>query len=132
MNRLSVLFEKKPSGVLNIYCTAGYPLPESTLEVIKSLHEHGADIIELGIPYSDPLADGQVIQMSNTKAIQNGMTITKLFEQLKDFRKSPAIGNHFPVILMGYLNPVLQYGLEKFCSDPKSVGVDGLILPDLP
>ena len=120
---------------MNIYCTAGYPHLESTLPVMKALQENGADIIELGIPYSDPLADGPVIQKSNSIALKNGMTIKKLFGQLKDFRKSPAkggIGEDLPVILMGYLNPVLQYGFEKFCQDAVAVGIDGLILPDLP
>ena len=135
MSRISTLFKNKPSRVLNIYCTAGYPHLDSTLEVMIALHENGADIIELGIPYSDPLADGPVIQMSNTKALQNGMTIKKLFEQLKGLRKSPAkggIGEVVPIILMGYLNPILQYGFEKFCSDAAATGIDGLILPDLP
>ena len=103
---------------------------------MKALQENGADMIELGMPYSDPLADGPVIQASSTIAIANGMTIQKLFEQLKDFRKSPppagGIGRPLPVILMGYMNPVLQYGFEKFCTDAAAVGIDGLILPDLP
>jgi len=101
---------------------------ESTLEVMKALQQYGADIVELGMPYSDPLADGPVIQHSSSIALQNGMTIKKLFEQLKDFRKEISI----PVILMGYMNPVLQYGFEKFCADAAAVGIDGLILPDLP
>ncbi len=100
----------------------------STLEVMKSLQDNGANIIELGMPYSDPLADGPVIQQSGSVALANGMTIAKLFEQLKDFRKEISI----PVILMGYMNPVLQYGFEKFCADAAAVGIDGLILPDLP
>ena len=122
MNRLAELFNRKPSRVLNMYCTAGYPHLDSTLPVIKALQENGADMVELGIPYSDPLADGPVIQMSNTKALQNGMTIPKLFDQLKGLRKSPSfggltagqagVGEALPVILMGYLNPVLQYGFE--------------------
>ncbi|HEX6180150.1 MAG TPA: tryptophan synthase subunit alpha, partial [Chitinophagaceae bacterium] len=93
-----------------------------------SLQENGADMIELGMPYSDPLADGPVIQASSTRALANGMTIVKLFDQLKHFRKQV----HIPVILMGYMNPVLQYGFEKFCANAKAVGIDGLILPDLP
>ena len=128
MSRISDLFKKKSERVLNIYCTAGYPQPDSTLKVMKAVQDNGADIIELGMPYSDPLADGPIIQASGTIAISNGMTIKKLFEQLKDFREKINI----PVILMGYMNPVLQYGFEKFCSDAASVGVDGLILPDLP
>jgi tryptophan synthase alpha chain len=128
MSRIKKLFEAKPSRVLNVYCTAGYPQLDSTLEVMEALQENGADLIELGMPYSDPLADGPVIQASSSVALDNGMTITVLFEQLKDFRKRI----HVPVILMGYMNPVLQYGFERFCKDAAAVGVDGLILPDLP
>lgn len=135
MKRLEILFEEKKQNVLNVYCTAGYPHLDSTLEVMKALQENGADIIELGMPYSDPLADGPVIQQSSAVALSNGMTIQKLFEQLKDFRKSPSlggVGEAIPVVLMGYMNPVLQYGFEKFCADAARVGIDGLILPDLP
>jgi tryptophan synthase alpha chain len=137
MNRIKSIIKKKQGKVLNIYCTAGYPHLESTLEVMKALQQHGADIIELGMPYSDPLADGPVIQHSSSVALANGMTIAKLFEQLKDFRNPPlgdggGVGEVIPVILMGYLNPVLQYGFEKFCADAAAVGIDGLILPDLP
>jgi len=128
MDRIKNLFQKKRQQILNIYCTAGYPQLNSTLEVMKALQENGADIIELGMPYSDPLADGPVIQQSSSIALANGMTIKKLFEQLKDFRKNISI----PVVLMGYMNPILQYGFEKFCTDAAAVGVDGLILPDLP
>jgi tryptophan synthase alpha chain len=102
---------------------------------MKALEANGADMIELGMPYSDPLADGPVIQQSSTIALHNGMTIKKLFEQLKDFRKSPSlggVGEVLPVLLMGYMNPILQYGFEKFCKDAAAVGIDGLILPDLP
>ena len=128
MNRLQKLFETRNRNILNVYCTAGYPRLHSTREVMKAVQEHGADIIELGMPYSDPLADGPVIQHSSTGALANGMTIAILFEQLRDFRKEI----HLPVVLMGYMNPVLQYGFERFCADAASVGVDGLILPDLP
>lgn len=128
MSRIKNLFEKKSNRVLNLYCTAGYPELNSTIPVMKALQDNGADIIELGMPYSDPLADGPIIQASSTVAIANGMTITKLFEQLKDFRKEI----HLPVLLMGYMNPVLQYGFEKFCIHAAAAGVDGLILPDLP
>ncbi|MFT3702285.1 MAG: tryptophan synthase subunit alpha [Agriterribacter sp.] len=128
MSRIQELFKKKNERVLNIYCTAGFPALDSTLTVMESLQENGADIIELGMPYSDPLADGPVIQESGGVALDNGMTIKVLFEQLKQFRKSIQL----PVVLMGYMNPVLQYGFEKFCSDAASAGVDGLILPDLP
>jgi len=122
------LFKRKHERILNIYCTAGYPQLDSTFKIMKSVLDNGADIIELGMPYSDPLADGPVIQASSTIAIANGMTIKKLFEQLKGFRNEIQI----PVILMGYLNPVLQYGFEKFCADAAAVGIDGLIIPDLP
>ncbi len=128
MSRISELFKKKDQRILNIYYTAGYPKLDSTLKVMKALQENGADMIELGMPYSDPLADGPVIQASSTIALANGMTIKKLFEQLKGFREEVSI----PVILMGYMNPVLQYGFEKFCADAAAVGIDGLILPDLP
>ncbi|MFT3680587.1 MAG: tryptophan synthase subunit alpha [Ferruginibacter sp.] len=131
MSRIQSIFQQKNKNVLNIYCTAGYPQLSSTLEIIKALAENGADLIELGMPYSDPLADGPVIQQSSTIAIANGMSIEKLFAQLKDFRKEPAL-EKTGVILMGYMNPVLQYGFEKFCADAKAVGIDGLILPDLP
>lgn len=128
MSRIADLFQKKNQRILNIYCTAGYPKPDSTLKVMRALQENGADLIELGMPYSDPLADGPVIQASSTVALANGMTIKKLFDQLKDFRKDIKL----PVILMGYMNPVLQYGFEKFCAEAAAVGIDGLILPDLP
>ena len=101
---------------------------EDTLTVMRALEESGADMIELGMPYSDPLADGPVIQHSSTVALQNGMTIKKLFDQLKNFRKEVSI----PVLLMGYMNPILQYGFEKFCVDASALGIDGLTLPDLP
>jgi tryptophan synthase alpha chain len=135
MNRIETLFKKKQNKILNVYCTAGFPRLEDTLTVMKALEESGADMIELGMPYSDPLADGPVIQHSSTMALQNGMTIKKLFEQLKDFRRSPSsggIGDAIPVLLMGYINPILQYGFEKFCADASAVGIDGLTLPDLP
>ena len=128
MSRIKKLFENKQSRVLNVYCTAGYPALESTLPLMKSLESAGADLIELGMPYSDPLADGPVIQQSSAIALANGMTISTLFSQLKDFRNEIQV----PVILMGYLNPVLQYGFEKFCADAAHAGIDGLILPDLP
>ncbi|MFT3936111.1 MAG: tryptophan synthase subunit alpha [Chitinophagaceae bacterium] len=128
MNRLQELFKRKSKNVLNVYCTAGYPHLDSTLSVMKALQESGADIIELGMPYSDPLADGPVIQHSSGIALANGMTIEKLFGQLQDFRKQVQV----PVILMGYMNPVLQYGFEKFCQHAAALPIDGLILPDLP
>ncbi len=135
MTRIAELFQRKNKGIVNIYCTAGFPNLDSTIKVMKALQENGADIIELGMPYSDPLADGPIIQASSTTALKNGMTIKMLFEQLKDLRKSPSlggVGEAIPVILMGYMNPVLQYGFEKFCADAANAGIDGLILPDLP
>lgn len=128
MSRLSELFTKQSTRVLNVYCTAGFPQLNSTLEVMESLQANGANIIELGMPYSDPLADGEVIQSSGNVALANGMTIEILFEQLATMRNTI----HIPVVLMGYMNPILQYGLEAFCKKAKEVGVDGLILPDLP
>ena len=128
MSRIHSLFQNKQSGILNVYCTAGFPAPDSTMTVMKSLQENGADIIELGMPYSDPLADGEVIQSSSNKAILGGMTISKLFQQLKDMRQNITI----PVVLMGYMNPVLQFGFEDFCAKAAEAGIDGLILPDLP
>jgi len=122
------MFANKQKGIRNIYCTAGFPKLDDTISVMHALQLHGADMIELGMPYSDPLADGPVIQSSSAKAIENGMTIQKLFEQLEDFRNTITI----PVVLMGYMNPVLQYGFEKFCFDAKAKGIDGLIIPDLP
>jgi tryptophan synthase alpha chain len=128
MSRIKKLFEKKNKNILSVYFTAGFPLLNSTLTVMKSLQDAGADMIELGIPYSDPLADGPVIQSSGTLALANGMTITHLFKQLKNFRNEIKL----PVLFMGYLNPIVQYGFENFCRDAVEVGVDGLILPDLP
>ncbi len=128
MNRIEELFKRKQNKILSVYCTAGFPRLEDTVTVMTALEKNGADIIELGMPYSDPLADGPVIQHSNTIALKNGMTLKKLFEQLKEFRTKVSI----PVLLMGYMNPILQYGFEKFCADASAVGVDGLTLPDLP
>lgn len=128
MSKLELVFKEKSKRVLNVYCTAGYPSLDSTMKVMTSLQKNGAEIIELGMPYSDPLADGEVIQVSSIKALANGMNIAVLFDQIKGMRKSISI----PVILMGYMNPILQYGFENFCKKAKEVGVDGLILPDLP
>ncbi len=111
-----------------MYCTAGFPQLESTLEVLQSLQQYGADMVEIGMPYSDPLADGPVIQQSNMTALKNGITIQKLFMQLQNCRTN----FHLPLLLMGYLNPVMQYGFERFCNDAREAGVDGMILPDLP
>jgi tryptophan synthase alpha chain len=128
MTRIEELFKHKQQKVLNVYCTAGFPKLDSTLEVMKSLQDNGADLIELGMPYSDPLADGEVIQQSGAVALKNGMTISILFQQLTAMRDTIYV----PVILMGYMNPVIQYGFEKFCAKAAEVGIDGLILPDLP
>ena len=113
---------------MNLYCTAGYPRLDSIIEVMKALQDNGADMIEIGMPYSDPLADGPVIQHSNMVALENGMSLPVLFEQLKGFREYI----HLPVVLMGYMNPVLQYGMNAFCKAASLSGIDGLILPDLP
>jgi tryptophan synthase alpha chain len=128
MNRIQELFKQKANNILNVYCTAGYPTLESTVPVMKALQDSGVDMIELGMPYSDPLADGPVIQASSSQALANGMTIATLFEQLRGFRKEIYV----PVILMGYMNPILQYGFERFCQDAADMPIDGLILPDLP
>jgi tryptophan synthase alpha chain len=128
MNRLEELFQHKKNNVLSVYCTAGFPQFESTLPVLKALQDNGADMIELGMPYSDPLADGPVIQASGSKALENGVTMEKLFAQLQDCRKEVYV----PIILMGYMNPVLQYGFERFCKHAAAIPIDGLILPDLP
>ena len=136
MNKIQALFSSKKKNILNVYCTAGFPQLESTTEVLNALQEAGADIVEIGIPYSDPLADGPVIQQSNMAALKNGMTIQRLFHQLVNLNTSGEARNknnfHLPLILMGYLNPVMQYGIERFCKDAKAAGVDGIILPDLP
>jgi tryptophan synthase alpha chain len=128
MSRISELFQRKPANILSIYSTAGYPHPEATVDILEALEQSGADMIELGMPYSDPLADGPVIQEAGSVAIANGMTIAKLFSTLENFRNRVSV----PIVLMGYMNPVLQYGFEKFCAEAARVGVDGLILPDLP
>lgn len=128
MNRIHTLFNTKKERVLSIYFTAGFPNLEDTVPIMEAIEAGGADIIEIGVPYSDPVADGPTIQDSNQIALQNGMSMNKLFEQLVGFRAKV----HLPVVLMGYLNPIMQYGMEAFCKKCKEVGVDGLILPDLP
>lgn len=127
-NRINELFEKRSSDVLNVYFTAGYPEINDTLTIAEMLDRSGADIIEIGMPFSDPIADGPTIQESNTIALENGMTLEVLFDQLANLR---AVVN-IPVILMGYVNPVIQFGIERFCARCQEVGIDGLILPDLP
>nr|WP_240903059.1 tryptophan synthase subunit alpha [Sphingobacterium sp. SGG-5] len=119
---------KHTNGLLSIYFTAGYPTLDSTVQIAKTLEEAGVDFLEIGFPYSDPVADGPVIQHSSEVALKNGMTLKVLFEQLKDLRKHVSI----PVFLMGYVNPVIQYGVENFCRSCKEVGVNGTIIPDLP
>ena len=128
MNRISALFASATEPILNVYTTAGFPHLEDTMTVLNALQAGGVDIIEVGMPYSDPVADGETIQLSNQAALEQGMSVAHLFEQLKDMRKSITV----PVLLMGYINPVLQYGVEAFCAKCAEVGVDGLILPDLP
>ena len=127
MNRINTVFNKK-KNLLSIYFTAGFPDINDTLKIIKELDKSQVDMIEIGLPFSDPLADGPTIQKSSEKALSNGMTTNLLFDQLKDLRKISDI----PVVIMGYFNPILQYGIEKFCSNCKDVGIDGLIIPDLP
>ena len=127
MNRIEKKL-KEEKKILSVYFTAGFPKLNDTQKIISKLEKYNVDLIEVGIPFSDPLADGETIQKSSKKAIENGMTIHKLFSQLKDLRKTVKI----PVILMGYLNPILQFGIEKFCKKSKEIGIDGLIIPDLP
>ncbi len=128
MNRIDTLFKQKQKNILSIYFTAGHPKLETTSTIIKTLASEGVDLIEIGIPFSDPIADGPVIQKSSHTALENGMSLKILFEQIKNIRDEVNI----PLILMGYFNPVLQYGVEKFCSTCKETGIDGVILPDLP
>ncbi|TAH01225.1 MAG: tryptophan synthase subunit alpha [Sphingobacteriales bacterium] len=132
MSRFKKLFEVKQQRVLNVYCTAGYPFLDSTTTVVNTLFANGADIVELGMPYSDPLADGPVIQNSSSIAISNGMEMQVLFNQLQQWNENTTANKRGALVLMGYMNPVLQYGFEKFCANAAAVGVDGLILPDLP
>lgn len=128
MNRINQLFQSNPTNLLSLYFCAGSPDLENTAEVIKTMERRGINMIEIGIPFSDPMADGPIIQSAATKALKNGMSLRKLFSQLKDIRKDVNI----PLILMGYMNPVIQYGFENFCKSCNEVGVDGVILPDLP
>jgi len=128
MNRLNTLFYTKRNNLLSIYYTAGYPEIGTTLDIAEALEKAGVDFLEIGFPYSDPVADGPVIQHSSEKALENGMTLNLLFEQLKDLRKRVSI----PIMLMGYFNPIVQYGVERFCKKAAEVGADGIIVPDLP
>ncbi|HVA97286.1 MAG TPA: tryptophan synthase subunit alpha [Bacteroidia bacterium] len=128
MNRIKELFEQKKKNILSVYFTAGFPELNATMDVLSALQKNGADMIEVGIPFSDPLADGLVIQHSSEIALQNGMNLDLLFEQTKEMRKHVSL----PIVLMGYFNPLLQYGAEKFLKRAAENGFDALILPDLP
>ncbi|MDR1864259.1 MAG: tryptophan synthase subunit alpha [Bacteroidales bacterium] len=128
MNRIQSLFESKPTGVLSVYFTAGFPHLDDTTVIIRELERQGVDMMEIGIPFSDPMADGPVIQQSNGIALSNGMTLKKLFGQLEGIRGEVSA----PLVMMGYLNPVIQYGAENFCRRCAEVGADGVIIPDLP
>src|ERR1700749_1647241 len=128
MNRLNQLFESGKTNLLSIYFTAGYPALNTTVDIAEALEKAGVDFLEIGFPYSDPVADGPTIQHSSEKALENGMNLNQLFEELKDLRKKVSI----PMLLMGYVNPMVQYGIERFCKKAAEVGVDGVIVPDLP
>jgi len=128
MNRIQQLFREKEGGILSIYITAGYPEKEDTVPIIRALQDHGADMVEVGIPFSDPLADGRVIQQSSQEALAGGMSLKLLFEQLKEIREQITI----PLVLMGYLNPILRMGMVNFLSRCRETGIDGVIIPDLP
>ncbi len=128
INRIDQLFNEKEGEILSIYITAGYPGIDDTPRLLKALQKYGADMVEIGIPFSDPLADGPVIQQSSQLAIKNGMTLNLLFDQLKEIRNSISI----PLVVMGYLNPILQMGMERFLSKCRDTGIDGVIIPDLP
>lgn len=128
MNRINKLFQNKPENLLSLYFCAGAPTLDGTANVIRTLEQKGINMIEIGVPFSDPMADGPVIQEAATKALRNGMSLRILFDQLKDIRKDVTI----PLIFMGYLNPVMQYGFEAFCKKCNEIGIDGVIIPDLP
>lgn len=128
MNRINNLFETKKSGILSIYFCAGHPALDGTVSTIQALERNGVDLVEVGIPFSDPMADGPVIQDAATKALHNGMSLRLLFSQLEHIRETVKI----PLILMGYLNPVYQYGYDAFFNKCSEIGVDGVIIPDLP
>jgi len=128
MNRINYLFQQKKENILSVYFTAGFPKLEDTVPMLKCLQANDVDLVEIGVPFSDPMADGIVIQNSNQQALQNGMSIRKLFNQLTAVR----VEIHIPLVMMGYLNPVMQFGFENFCKECHRVGVDGMIIPDLP
>jgi tryptophan synthase alpha chain len=127
MNRINIKLQENKK-ILSIYFSAGYPSLTDTVQIIQDLEKNGVDMIEIGLPFSDPLADGPTIQESSTQALHNGMTTQVLFDQLKDIRKTVSI----PLVIMGYFNPMLQYGIENFCKECAKIGIDGLIIPDLP
>ena len=127
-NRLTQLFAKKPNGLLSVFYTAGFPKLDDTVPVGVALAQAGADLIEVGIPFSDPVADGPTIQESNKISLQNGISVKTILQQVRTLRSQVQI----PIVLMGYLNPVLQYGMENFAKEAAAAGVDGLILPDMP
>ena len=129
MNRINQIFQEKNTGLLSLYFCAGHPTLESTGDIIRTIEKNGIDFIEVGIPFSDPMADGPVIQDAATKALRNGMTLRKLFSQVAEVRKE---GVKLPLILMGYMNPIYQMGYEKFFCNCKKADVDGVIIPDLP
>jgi tryptophan synthase alpha chain len=128
MNRIDSLFRSRQTGILSVYLTAGYPQLDDTAGLIRELAKNGVDMIEIGMPFSDPLADGPLLQVCNQQALDNGMTLNRLFEQLGTIRETVDI----PLLLMGYLNPVLSYGVDRFCQKARAIGMDGVILPDLP
>ncbi|HPT21430.1 MAG TPA: tryptophan synthase subunit alpha [Bacteroidales bacterium] len=128
MNRINKLFQTRKGKILSIYFTAGYPSIDSTVEILKALEAAGADMVEIGMPFSDPVADGPVIQNSSQQALNNGMSVKLLFRQLENIREQVNI----PLLLMGYLNPVVHFGINEFCMKCEEVGIDGVILPDLP
>lgn len=128
MNRIHQLFQTKKQNILSVYFCAGAPVPGNVASVVQALEQKGIDMVEIGIPFSDPMADGPVIQQAATQALRNGMTLSGLFTELKDIRRQVSI----PLILMGYLNPIMQYGFEAFCKQCNVCGIDGVIIPDLP
>ena len=127
MNRIDQTFQKNEK-LLSIYFSAGHPELEDTVPILRALQDSGVDMVEIGLPFSDPLADGPTIQESSTRALRNGMSTEKLFQQLENIRENI----HIPLVLMGYFNPMMQYGIERFCQKCQAIGIDGLIIPDLP
>ena len=128
MNRLKLLFGNKDRNILSVYFTAGFPEKESTVEIICELEKQGVDMIEVGVPFSDPMADGEVIQQSSSRALNNGMTLSLLLDQVAEARKVCRL----PLVLMGYLNPMMQYGMEALFERCRETGIDALIIQDLP